>query len=463
MGDAPVPPTADAVTTVRSTEAPRGADRRTLLVMVDQDVKSFPLPASGEITIGRGTRCDVAIDHPTLSRSHLVLRLGTTIEVIDQGSANGTQLRGARLPAHEAVGISVYETFLAGDVALVVQEAVAIDAGVTRTPRPSGPVGTAATPLLLDPAMRRLYEVAARLARGSIGVLVVGETGAGKEVMAEFIHRQSPRATAPLIRVNCAALTESLIESELFGHQRGAFTGATSDRAGLIEAADGGTVLLDEIGELPLAIQAKLLRVVEDRRITRVGATAAKQVDVRFIAATNRDLDAEVAAGSFRRDLYFRIAGAVLALPPLRARRSEIEPLARAMLAASAVHQKLPVPALTPAALAAVLAHPWPGNVRELKSTLERALLVAEGPIDVDDLGLGTAVVTNTPSRGPLAPSSGHVTPLPDELDALERQRILEALAACGGNQTRAAQLLGMPRRTFVKRLAQFGIQRPRG
>ncbi len=182
--------------------------------------------------------------------------------------------------------------------------------------------------------MRRLYDVAARVARGTIGVLIVGETGAGKEVVAEHVHRHSPRAGGPFVRVNCAALSETLVESELFGHERGAFTGADRATRGLLEAAEGGTVLLDEIGELPPAMQAKLLRVLEDRQVTRVGAMSSREeVDVRFVAATNRDLEADVAAGTFRRDLYFRIAGAVLAIPPLRARLDEIEPLARAFLA----------------------------------------------------------------------------------------------------------------------------------
>ncbi len=448
-------PVADAVPTVRTVDEPRGPVRRTLLVLAGDDVASHTLPATGDVTVGRGTKCEITIDHPTLSRTHFVIRLGSKIAVIDRDSANGTQLRGARLPANKPVEISAYEMFQAGDVGFVVQETstTARDSAARDTRPASGPVAGDATPVLLDPAIKRLYEVAARVARGTIAVLVIGETGAGKEVLAEFVHRQSPRATAPLVRINCAALSESLIESELFGHQKGAFTGATADRPGLIEAADGGTVLLDEIGELPLTTQAKLLRVLEDHRVTRVGATAAREVDVRFVAATNRDLEADIAAGTFRRDLYFRLAGVVLALPPLRARPMEIEPLARIFLADAAARNKLPVPALTPAAVAALVAHPWTGNVRELKSAIERAVLVADRTIDVADLALA-------PSR--TAPAASAAIALPDEMEALEKQRIVDALAQHGGNQTRAAEALGMPRRTFVKRLAQYGIQRPR-
>jgi two-component system response regulator AtoC len=325
-------------------------------------------------------------------------------------------------------------------------------------------VVTADAPLLVDPAMRALYEVAARVARGTIAVLVVGETGAGKEVLADFLHRRSPRAAAPFVRINCAALTESIVESELFGHDRGAFTGAATPRVGLIEAADGGTVLLDEVGELTLPVQAKLLRVLEDRSITRVGATSARVVDVRFLAATNRDLSAEVAAGRFRRDLYFRLAMTVLAVPPLRARVEEIEPLARTFLADAAARLHVPAPALTTAALAALRGHGWPGNVRELKAAMERAVLVADGVVDVGDLPLGGGAVTvpagplpPTPARRGRRPNALHA-----ELTMLERQRILDALEQCGGNQTRAAALLDIPRRTFVKRIAKHGIRRPR-
>ncbi|HTJ41350.1 MAG TPA: sigma 54-interacting transcriptional regulator [Kofleriaceae bacterium] len=428
---------ADDVSTVRTSDEAGGTRRRALLAIVGDDVRVHTLPSRGDVTIGRGSKCDVTIDHATLSREHLTLRLGDAIEVIDRGSANGTRLRGNKLPADVAVAIAPYETVQAGDVALVVQEEVG--ASVSRAEaRPSGPIDQTAAPVLLDPAMKRLYEVAARVARGTIGVLITGETGAGKEVLAEHVHKSSPRAAAPLLRVNCAALNESLVESELFGHEKGAFTGAAKDRAGLIEAAEHGTVMLDEIGELPPAIQAKLLRVIEDHRVTRVGATDARAIDVRFIAATNRDLAADVEAGRFRRDLYFRIAGAVLAIPPLRARPSEIEPLARAFLDGRAI---------TPAALAALRAHAWPGNVRELKSTIDRALLVADegGAIDVDDLAL--------------APADPTSNVLEQELETIERARIADALARCGGNQTRAAELLGMPRRTLVKRISKYGLR----
>jgi two-component system, NtrC family, response regulator AtoC len=448
--------------------------RRSLLVMRGDDVEVRTLPFTGEVTVGRGSQCEVRIDHPSMSRSHLVLTLDDAeVRITDQGSANGTSLRGVRLPASVPVQISANEAISAGDVVLVVQEVRPGAApGAAAVPaRPSGQVARSpAAPVVVDPAMKRLYELAARVARGAIGVLLVGETGAGKEVLAEFVHHSSPRGRGPLVRVNCAALTDTLIESELFGHERGAFTGAQRERRGLIEAADGGTVFLDEVGEISAAVQAKLLRVLEERHVTRVGGSDARPVDVRFVAATNRDLEAEVTAGRFRRDLYFRLAGAVLAIPPLRDRPLEIEVLARSFATEAAARVGRGAPRIDPAALDALRAHSWPGNVRELRNVIERAvLLIDDATIEVSHLALGAGV--DAPSAAPPATTPVAAAPaaaaaaganLSDELAALERQRILDALDQCGGNQTRAAELLGIPRRTFVKRLEQYGVPRPR-
>jgi transcriptional regulator with PAS, ATPase and Fis domain len=308
-----------------------------------------------------------------------------------------------------------------------------------------------------DPAMQQTYELATRVAAGDISVLLLGETGAGKEILADFIHRASPRTKKPLVRLNCAALSEALLESELFGHERGAFTGAASAKAGLLETAQGGSVFLDEVGELPAAIQAKLLRVLEDRQVQPVGSLRPRPIDVRFIAATNRDLEADVERGAFRRDLYFRLNGVSLVVPPLRERPSEIEPLARLFLEQACARLKQPVPEIGAEALAAMKRHAWPGNVRELKNVLDRAALLAQGgPIGLAHLPpLASAPPPPPPARPPDAD-------LRTDMAALERQRILDALESCAGNQTQAAKLLGMPRRTLVKRLAAYAIPRPR-
>jgi len=461
----------DLVPTVPAAGAARPLQRRTLLILRGEEVEVRPLPAQGEVVVGRGSQCDVKIDHPSMSRRHLQLVLTDDgVRAIDLGSANGTSLRGARLPANVAVEISANDALAAGDLTLVVQEVRPARAAVSAPAAParaSGPVAvSAAAPVVVDPVMRRLYELAARVARGSIGILLVGETGAGKEVLAEFLHRSSPRAAGPMVLVNCAALADSLVESELFGHEKGAFTGAQRERRGLIESADGGTVFLDEIGEINAALQAKLLRVLEERRVLRVGASEPRPVDVRFVAATNRDLEAEVAAGRFRRDLYFRLAGAVLAIPPLRERPQEIDLLARSFAADAAARLGRDAPVLDEAALRALRAHAWPGNARELRNVIERAVLLCDGPaIGVADLAVGTAA---PPAPAPPAPPIPDATPPPadsplaEQLAAVERQRILAALEAFGGNQTRAAESLGMPRRTFVKRLEAYGLPRPR-
>jgi two-component system, NtrC family, response regulator AtoC len=445
----------DTTSTVPSEGTVRSLLRRTLLVMLGDEVVARPLPASGRVSIGRARDCDVRIDHPSISRTHCVLTVSDAgLTLADAGSANGTLLRGARLPVETAAPLAINETIQIGDATLAVQEIRR--GGGDRSAGPpaatAGPVVATGPALVLDPVMQRLYELAARVARGSIGVLLVGETGAGKEMLAEHVHRSSPRASGPLIRVNCAALTDSLIESELFGHEKGAFTGALRERAGLIEAADGGTVFLDEIGEVSAQAQSKLLRVLEDRRVLRVGATTPRAVDVRFGAATNRDLEAEVEAGRFRRDLYFRLAGAVLALPPLRERPLEIEALARRFAAEAATRLDQPVPELTAEALAMLRRHRWPGNVRELRNAIERALLLVEG---------STIELRHLPFA-PAPPAPAPAANLADELAAIERERILAGLATCGGNQTRAAEVLGIPRRTLIKRLIDYGVVRPR-
>jgi DNA-binding NtrC family response regulator len=281
-----------------------------------------------------------------------------------------------------------------------------------------------------------------RVARGTISVLILGETGVGKERMAEAIHRASPRAGAPFVCVNCAALSESLVESELFGHDRGAFTGATGSKPGLLEIADGGTVFLDEIGELPPGLQVKLLRVLEERKLLRVGAVRPRAIDVRFVSATNRDLRDEIAAGRFREDLFFRLGGATLRIPPLRERTDEIPALARE-LAATIVADP---PAISDAAFAALAAHSWPGNIRELRNTIERAILMCDGDaIEPADLEL-------VPARG-----SDPAIPARDE-----RSRIVLALERSAGNQTQAARLLRVSRATLVRRLDEYKLPRPR-
>ncbi len=235
--------------------------------------------------------------------------------------------------------------------------------------------------------MQRIHQLAERAAAGTINVIVTGETGVGKELLSETVHRMSPRRDGPYVCLNCAALSETLLESELFGHERGAFTGAHQAKTGLIEAAAGGSLFLDEVGELSLTTQAKLLRVLETREVTRLGSVKPRRIDVRFIAATNRDLEAEVERGTFRRDLYFRLNGITLTIPPLRERRTEIPYLAGIFIRRICRELGRPEPQLPQPILHILEQYAWPGNIRELKNMIERAVLLCDGPaIGLDHL-----------------------------------------------------------------------------
>jgi transcriptional regulator with PAS, ATPase and Fis domain len=308
-------------------------------------------------------------------------------------------------------------------------------------------------PTIPETALSPLAHLAARVAPSDLSVLLLGETGVGKDVWARRIHALSRRRLQPFVAINCAGLSPTLIESELFGHERGAFTGAAQRKPGLLEVGEGGTVFLDEIGEMPMGLQAKLLRAVENREILSVGAVAPRRIDVRFVAATNRRLDLEVTAGRFRADLLARLDGMTLVIPSLRERPGEIAPLARTFLAEASRVAQRPAPTLSPAGLARLEAHHWPGNVRELRNVMERALLFCDGPI-LDEMHIAGVGLGAPPAHGPPTSSS--------TVADRERERIAAALSACGGNQTRAARLLGIPRRTFVTRLDSFGLPRPR-
>jgi DNA-binding NtrC family response regulator len=314
--------------------------------------------------------------------------------------------------------------------------------------------------ILRDPAMKALERAISRVAAPRVNVLILGETGVGKDVVASMLHELSPRAKEPFFSVNCASLPEALLESELFGYERGAFTGAVGSKQGLLEAAHRGTVFLDEIADLPLALQAKLLRVVESQEVLRLGSLKPRQVDIRFLAATNRDLWNEVSSGRFREDLYHRLTCIELRVPPLRERPSEIEPLAMLFLESARERFGIPVQGLSWDALVALKAHPFPGNIRELKNVVERAALLAAGSvIESSHLGLSAPGMPNLTFRGaPAARPPGQGEGPPDS----ERERIAFALNACGGNQSRAAGSLGISRRTLVRKIAQLGLPRPR-
>jgi DNA-binding NtrC family response regulator len=565
----------------RGKRAPDTAIDRELLVMSRRGCRVVTLPPNGEISIGRGADCDLALEDAKASRRHAILRVGRDVEIVDLGSRNGTVVDGRRLsprervtmttgsvvtlgatvillqrgtpsaahtstaeeydaafeqeraraasagasfavlllrvrpvrrpPAGDATAMTTREVLLGQEVESALQRvltdgdvlsfvdawsyrillrgrddsatqrvarelsarlaawSVRAEVGAATYPEDGttrralehaaeaalrevgydGPVSVRATAPPATPDLDALVE---RVAGSNISVLLLGETGVGKEVMAGAVHARSPRAAAPFVGINCAAFSEALFESELFGHERGAFTGADRAKPGLLEVAEGGTVFLDEVGEMPLSLQVKLLRVLERREVLRIGSVRPKRIDVRIVSATNLDLGAEIAARRFRQDLYFRLNGISITIPPLRQRVGEIEPLARHFLetGAAAIGRR-PVPALAPDALDALHAHDWPGNIRELRNVIERALVMSVGPtIRRDDLQLTTGPAQRVP-ESTLAPGERE-----------ERERIVLALERCVGNQTYAAEMLGISRRTLVSRIAKYGIPRPR-
>jgi transcriptional regulator with GAF, ATPase, and Fis domain len=580
-----------AVSTVQNVgEHERGTPPLVLLVIVHGSMTTYPLPVSGQMTIGRGNDANVRIEDRSISRRHLILHTGAELAVEDAGSANGSSVAGERLRPGERRRISVGETIDIGAATVVVlaarhrlsarprrllthdsfetriedecaaalvshrpfcvaclsvggtlppeevrtvlaevlgadhpvavygpNEYEALLLGMTpeaaaelcarvearlaekrgrlrygiaafprdaRTPealldRARQPLRTGHTRpgtraiIVSDPAMIQLHQLAKRVATGKIGVLLLGETGSGKEIFAEVIHRYSPRHAKPLLRLNCAAFAETLLESELFGYEKGAFTGAMQAKPGLLESADGGTVFLDEIGEMPLALQAKLLRVIQERQVLRVGGLKPRPIDVRFIAATNRDLDSEVARGTFRQDLFYRLNGIALVIPPLRERPSEIAALAELFVQRAAQELGRRAPRLSAEAVGLLRGYVWPGNIRELQNVIERAVLLSGDEAEITRAHLPVEKLLSGGFAPPAPPPPPAVSPMPVPTPTPtpasipgasddERARIVAALERFAGNQTYAARELGIARSTLVVKMTAYNLPRPR-
>jgi transcriptional regulator with GAF, ATPase, and Fis domain len=418
-----------------------------------------------ETSIGRAASNTIVIDDAAVSRRHALIRAQATGEfiLIDLGSSNGTLLNGhcltlpCPLKSGDVVCIGPATlTFRCG----VDEPAVA---GQTTTEELTsggdparGPAFVGASAAMVD-VFRLIHQAAA----SPIPVLIEGETGTGKELVARAIHGASGRAAAPFVAVNCAALPETLLESQLFGHRRGAFTGATHDQRGLFETANGGTVFLDEVGEMPAPMQAKLLRVLQEGEVVPLGEHNPRRVDVRVVSATNRDLAAEVDAGRIRADLYYRLSAFPIQLPPLRERRDDIPLLAERFLAAAAARHGKPDVGFEPAAVELLVRSEWPGNVRELQNAVERAVaMVRAGErIGVAHLaarfqGSGAQAVEAT------APASDeNPTALRPARAAFERQHIAEVLRQHGGNVTRAAAALGLSRAMLQLKMKEYGLR----
>ena len=316
-------------------------------------------------------------------------------------------------------------------------------------------------PVACEPASRQLLELAARVARSDSTVLISGESGTGKEVLARYIHQQSPRATQPFVAINCAAIPDNMLEATLFGHEKGAFTGAIAAQAGKFEQAEGGTLLLDEISEMPLGLQAKLLRVLQEREVERVGGRKPIALDIRVLATTNRDMAGEVAAGRFREDLYYRLSVFPLAWQPLRERSGDILPLAERLLARHVAKMKHAPVRLSAAAQACLQAYAWPGNVRELDNALQRALILQQGGvIEAADFCLAGAIPLSAvaPLAAPPAvvEEAGDSAGLGDDMRRHEFQMIIDTLRAERGRRKEAAERLGISPRTLRYKLAQM-------
>ncbi|WP_438000361.1 sigma 54-interacting transcriptional regulator [Sorangium sp. So ce185] len=398
-----------------------------------------------EVRIGSSEECDFVLEDPTVSRVHLILRIeGDAIRVIDAGSRNGTSIDGtqvrdayARPDSSIAVGGSTLHLRMLTDV---------VEVPLSANDRFGRLLGGSV-------AMRRVFALLERLAPTDATLLVEGETGTGKELVAAGVHENSARAAGPFAVFDCSAVTPSLMESELFGHVRGAFTGALTDRAGAFEEADGGTLFLDEIGELPIELQPKLLRALESREVRRVGSNKPRRVDVRIIAATNRSLSKEVERGEFREDLYYRLAVITVRLPPLRERLEDVPLLVRHFEQERAIPGS-PRPPLPDAVLHAFSAQSWPGNVRELRNAVERALSLGGPGARFQEVGLAPIAATlNVSLDVPLLIGRDRVA------EAYERAYLEIALKQAGGNVCRTAELAGVGRNFVQKAMKRYGLR----
>lgn len=441
-----------------------GNARAYLVVQRGERVEVVDVPDGKEVVIGRGTESHIAIDDARASRRHArVLWSAGQLLVEDLQSRNGTLINGQEVRGtSRAVGAG--DTIRVGGLEVVVAVVTATAGAPEPVPasRPSRPPPPAEElpadlngVVVADANMSRMFGFARRIARANTTVLILGETGSGKEVVAQQIHAWSRRAGAPFVRVNCATLQESLAESELFGYERGAFTGADRRKVGFAEAANGGTLFLDELGELSLPVQAKLLAMLENRAIIRVGSAVETPVDVRVVSATHRDLSSEIAAGRFREDLFYRLGVVVVRVPPLRQRPSEVVLLAKLFAKRFGADFGWNEPVIAQDASAALAAYQWPGNVRELRNAIEHAMLITDdGTIRAEHLpetltGSGAAPPTEEEEAGGVKAA----------LSKLERETIVEALRAEQGNRTRAARRIGISLRSLLYKIDKYKLK----
>lgn len=436
-----------------------------LAVVAGQQSEVINLYKRRDLTIGRSRSCDLVLADPGSSRLHATIRWDgdNLVALTDHQSRNGTFADGVRVQ---------------GTVRLVSGSEIQIGSIHIIVAVPNNETSSFMTTSLgLDEIIakargtREVLALSSKAARSDVGVLIQGETGVGKEVMARFIHERSRRGAERFVAVNCASIPEQLAESQLFGHERGAFTGAHGRHQGVFEQAHGGTLFLDEVGELSPSTQARLLRVVQERVVTRVGSIEPTPVDVRIIAATHRHLHAMVEAGTFRQDLLYRLDVLQIHIPPLRERREDIMPLAEQMLDELSEEPK----SLSAAARRTLLEHSWPGNVRELRNVIEKAVAISDGPVlSARHVAPATPPVHAARPEGasyanatrPLDGSNvatSNAEQLQSAVDAAEEKAIREAYARCDGNQSKTARDLGISRRALIYKLEKYGLkQKPK-
>lgn len=422
---------------------PRGHQRLIVTAGPDRGLKR--LLDREEIRIGKRPDADLALTDPTVSRHHCVV-LATPFGPLirDMGSRNGVRIEGNWI---ESAYLRYGALVRLGDTALVLESHEAGDTGAA--PHLGAALGRSA-------AMQKIFAVVPRIANSDASVLIEGETGTGKTLLAEVIHKQSARGGGPFVVIDCGAIPTTLIESELFGHERGAFTGATAARAGAFEAAAGGTVLLDEIGELPLEMQPKLLRAIEHHVIRRVGSSEDRAMNVRIIAATNRDLEQEVRRGAFRPDLFYRLAAVRVAVPPLRERREDIPELANHFVRRFSGDDRAILPQ---AMMDALLRQKWPGNIRELRNAVERAVLLGDlGDSEASDLG--PTELTPTPASRALEHGGSFRELKERATEGWEREYLKRLMRGADGNISRASRIAQMDRNYLRELLRKHGIGR---
>ena len=425
-------------------EIPMQAARFALVIYSKPGVEVLELAEGTPLVLGRGFPAEIQVDDPEVSRQHvrILLRAGQ-VELEDLGSRNGTRLQGQCIRK---------KAWLPG---------MQLEIGSTRlelvkSVRPTQDVQSMRGHVLEDPAMVELYELAARCARVDVPVLVLGETGTGKEHLAHTLHRLSARAERPLRAINCGAIPATLTERTLFGHERGAFTGADRRAPGVFQEAHGGVVFLDEVGELSAGAQTSLLRVLETGQVRRVGSSVEERVDVRVVAATHCDLAAMVERGTFRRDLYYRLNTLTLEVPPLRRRLGDLPALVESFIDAARQQWGVDVAGVDPAVLQRLGDYEWPGNIRQLRNVIERACLTAEGGV-LREVKLPDPKPQEVSGRRPHAGALDQGA-LKERIKSYEAEIIAGALERSGGNRKSAAQSLGLPLRTFFRKLKEHEL-----